>query len=273
MSNKQPSNKKEKKLTPKMYFGKEVEEAIVQYNESDNRFFKERLFNNIIYPALNKLTENVIHNRKFYSYGYNDYTSIKHDGVVHLHERLHKYKLEKGSAFSYFNRITINWINATYNDNNANNQEHTGKLEEVDLSRDVVNETYTSDYLSELQDFCQKWSKWGNTHLDYFFFVKDGKIVPFSKRDRQIANAVFDLFEHSHEIDIYNKKALYIMIRERVDVKTQYITDVVNVLKVLCKQMYLEFMTTGTKYWHRFLYYPDNIELEDIYYNDNFKEE
>ena len=54
------------------------------------------------------------------------------------------------------------------------------------------------------------------------------------------------------------------MIRERIDVKTDSITNVVKVLKPLCKEMYFEYLKTGTKYWHRYLYYPDDVTDKQI---------
>lgn len=244
-----------------MYFGNEIELAIDEYNRLAEGTQKDRLFTSKIYPALEKLAENVIHNKKFYNYGGRTYSDIKHDCVVHLHEKLGKYSLEKGKAFSYFNRVSINWIWAQMNELREMESGRV-KLDAVDLSRNIDNEVFNEEYLSELQDFCQKWSTWGNTHVDYLYFIKSGKIIPFMKRDKKIANAIFNLFENVHNIDIYNKKALYIMIREQVDVKTQCITDVVNVLKPLCKEMYMDFKINGTKYWHRFLYYPEQFEEE-----------
>lgn len=246
-----------------MYFGKAIEHAIFQYcNEEDVRI-KNQVFTKVVYPALNKLAENVIHNRKFYNYGFQDYTDTKHDLVVHLVERLGKFKPEKGKkAFSYFNQICRNWINAQLLEVR---DETYGKVDvnEIDLKRDLDGEYYQSDYLQELKEFCWKWSIWGNQNLEYFyFFTKDKRIKPFTQKDKQIANAIFDLFQKSSELDIIDKKALYIMIRERVNVKTQSITDVVNVLKPLCKDMYFEYKRNGTKYWHRFLYFPEEIEGE-----------
>ena len=60
------------------------------------------------------------------------------------------------------------------------------------------------------------------------------------------------------------------MIREQVNVKTQSITDVVNVLRPIAKEMYLDFKVNGTKYWHRFLYYPEEIESDDTYISEMF---
>lgn len=251
-----------------MYFGKEVELAIVEYCSNQDRKYKNKIFEKKIYPALNKLVENVIHNRKVYNYGFDDYNDMKHECVVYLVERLEKYnphqssKLNpkrKASAFSYFNRITIHWLWAMMkriNDNSIGRAD----IIEIDNNRDLDAELYQSDYLQELREFCLKWSYWGNLNLDYFYFFEDGKVKPFSKKDKEIANAIFDLFNNSNNIDILDKKALYIMIRDRTNVNTQKITDVIKVLKVLCKEMYFDYKQNGTKYWHRFLYYPEEIE-------------
>ncbi len=259
--------KKEKNLP---YSGKAVEDAIVAYNLEVNTIKKERLFNTIIYPALNKLAENKIHGMKFYKHGSDSYSDVKHDLVCHLHERLEKFDPSKGSkAFSYFDRISINWV---YANMRRVGEDTYGRcdLSEIDNHRDIYNESFNSEYYSELKDFCYKFSKFGVKHLDYFYFQKDGKVKNFTDVDKKIANAVFNLFSNSGSIDIYDKKALYIMIREQVDVKTQLITDVVKVLRPLCKNMYFDYKENGTKYWHRHLYYPENIESDDTYIQEMF---
>lgn len=245
----------------KNYFGQDVEDAISLYSQMDNTFAKEKLFNMVIYPALQKLAENVIHSRKFYNTGYDEYINIKHDLVVYLHDRLNKFDPESGHrAFSYFNRIAINWVFANMR---RIGDETYGKVEveEVDEQRDLITEDYQDQYIEELKEFCQKWSKWGNDHLNYFYFIKNDKVVDFKPADKKIANAIFNLFANSNSIDIYNKKALYILIREQVSCKTDRITEVIKVLKPMCKEMYLQYRETGsTKHWHRFLYYPDTYE-------------
>lgn len=252
-----------------MYFGRHIEEAIVEYNTSTDDIHRERLFEGIIYPALSKLVEHVIHNRKFYDYGYDDYASVKHDCIVHLHTKLGKYSLEKGKAFSYFNRITIHWIFAYQNklakektlfpDVYTEDGMDRPSVSDLDKNRDLIREECEEEYKSELAEFLAKWADWGNSNLDYFFFVRDEVIVPFSFKEQQIANVIFDLCKHCHGIDNYDKKEIYFWIREHVECKTQMITSVVNVLKDLQKRMYMEYKKTGTKYWHRFLYYPDGI--------------
>ncbi len=245
-----------------MYFGQKIEAAIVDYNTSDSPIQKERIFTKVIYPALCKLAENQIYAKKFHEYGYNTFEDKKHECVIHLHSRLEKYNLTKGSAFSYFNRISINWVWAEMKKIKEYRQ-FKGDMDEIDLRRDVLNEISNESHLEELTDFCSKWSRWGIHHLDHLFL---------SNRDRQVAEAVFNLFKNVQILDIYNKKALYIMVREQVEVKTQYITDVIKILKPLHKAMYEEYQKNGTYNWNRFLlHFPEEEAIDEIH--DEIEEE
>ena len=51
------------------------------------------------------------------------------------------------------------------------------------------------------------------------------------KKDLKIAEAVVELFRNSDRIDHFNKKALYLYIREISSCKTQQITKVINKMK------------------------------------------
>ena len=63
--------------------------------------------------------------------------------------------------------------------------------------------------------------------------------------DLAVADSVMELFRHRENIENFNKKALYILIRDRTGVKTQYITRVVNILKKIYGEMYVNYKTTG----------------------------
>ena len=65
------------------------------------------------------------------------------------------------------------------------------------------------------------------------------------KRDLQIADAVLELFRRSEHIENFNKKHLYLLIREMTDCKTHYITKVVNVMKKHQKKMLNEYLEYG----------------------------
>ena len=85
-------------------------------------------------------------------------------------------------------------------------------------------------------DFIDHFTKYVDYHL-YTLFLKD--------RDRAIADSINELFKNRLDLYSYNKKALYILIRERTGVHTQYITKVVGKLKGLYLELYTEYTKTG----------------------------
>ena len=63
--------------------------------------------------------------------------------------------------------------------------------------------------------------------------------------DAKIADAILDLFRKREKISIFNKKALYIYIREQIDIKTPRITKVANDLGQIYKQHYAFYLENG----------------------------
>ena len=63
--------------------------------------------------------------------------------------------------------------------------------------------------------------------------------------DAQIADAILELFRKRDKIDVFNKKALYIYIREMIDVKTPKITKISNVLHKIFKEKYMFYLEHG----------------------------
>lgn len=228
------------------YFGNFVQQSIVEYKGLAG-LKRDKLYNLTIYPALSKLVENIIHNRKLYEYGSENYTNTKLDCICYLSERLNKYDGEKGKAFSYFNRIAINFL--LQNKRKIEEQKIAKvKLQIVDDERNIMNEQKISEYRDELSDFVEKWSQWGIDNIDVLFD---------KHRDQRIAEAIFNLFKNVNHIHNYNKKSLYIMIREQVDVKTKYITDVMGKLKTMQSEMWVEFKHSGTRKWKYWLIKED----------------
>jgi hypothetical protein len=151
---------------------------------------------------------------------------------VFLYEKIKGFNPTKGKAFSYFNHIGKIWLIG--NSQNAYAQmQMRGTLEEVDNNRNLNSELNIEDSQSSLKTFVKYWAKSCNSRLDILFK---------KKKDRKIANAVFNLFENLDCIDIYNKKALYILVREQVDVPTHHITIVMSEIKDLYQNMYKTYL-------------------------------
>ena len=67
-----------------------------------------------------------------------------------------------------------------------------------------------------------------------------------SKKDIDVAFAIIELFKQRDEIENFNKKALYVLIREMTNIETSYITKVVNVFKKEYRYLVNEFDSKGS---------------------------
>ena len=65
------------------------------------------------------------------------------------------------------------------------------------------------------------------------------------KNDAQIADAILELFRKRETLEVFNKKALYIYIREMVDVKTPKITKIANKLQDIFQSEYVFYLDHG----------------------------
>lgn len=218
----------------KRYFTKITEIAINAYNECDDQALKNKIYNRFIHYPFDKLSENVIHTYK--TYYFNDpYEDVKANVVAFLNEKIDRFNGDNGRAFSYFTVVARNYL---FNENNANYARMKSRdgLEVVDSSRNIINEVVDEQMAETKSDFMDFFVEYIDTNL-YDLFTKD--------RDRSIADAVNELFRTRKDLYSYNKKALYILIRERTGVHTQYITKVVGKLKLLYVELFREFNKNG----------------------------
>ena len=64
--------------------------------------------------------------------------------------------------------------------------------------------------------------------------------------DAKIADAILELFRKRDQIDVFNKKALYIYIHEMIpDAKTPKITKIAGILYGIFKKNYLFYLEQG----------------------------
>ena len=105
-----PKPPKKKKKNKKVYFGLDVQDAIVRYNTTDDTSEKNIIYGREIHKAFDKLCENIINTFKFTYFDYS-FQDIKQETVSFLVMNIHKYDHTKGSkAFSYFSVVAKNYL-------------------------------------------------------------------------------------------------------------------------------------------------------------------
>lgn len=223
-----------RKKTKHLYFTQETEDAIVLYNKTEDPALRSKIYKDHIKYPFEKLVENIIHTFKFY---YFDVPSedVQNEVIAFLNEKIHKFKSGKGKAFSYFSIIAKNYL-IIQNNTNYKRLKRRGDLLEVDEERNLSAEASYSDYQEQLSDFVDLYIKWYDANMNTIFA---------NRKDIAVADSVLELFRIRENIDNFNKKALYILIRERTGFKTQNITRVINVMKSDFKRMFINYQETG----------------------------
>ena len=226
--------KKKRRKKSKMYFGTPVQEAIIRYNDSSNPVIKNRIYQEHIHAAFNKMAENLIHTFKFYYFDY-PFEEVKNEVVSFMVMQLPKSQPDKGRAFSYFSIVGKNYL-ILNNNNNYKKMKIHDKVEVLDYKRNFTSEE-SVEYVDEFN------TEFVRQMLDYW----DNNITNIFRRQKDIlvADAVLELFRRRENIENFNKKALYIMIREMTGSNTQHITRVINQMKKYYFNMIQEFSTTG----------------------------
>ena len=228
--------KRGRKKTKKQYFTPDTDAAIAQYLATSNQDERNIIFKDRIWYPFYKLAENLIHTFKFYYTEVDDLEDLKHEVICFLLEKLDYFKPERGSkAFSYFSIVGKNYL-ILYN--NANYQKKKQKVDVLKADEDdgVLHQLGRDGRKQEIKDFIDYLTEYIDKHM-FTMFKKD--------KDRKVCDAINILFKRRENLEIFNKKALYIYIREMTDVDTPVITKVTKKLKTVYKTLWTEFDKTG----------------------------
>ena len=228
--------KRGRKRTKKQYFTPDTDAAIKDYLATSNQDDRDEIFKTRIWYPFYKLAENLIHTFKFYYTEVDDLEDLKHEVICFLLEKLDYFKPEKGTkAFSYFSIVGKNYL-ILYNNNNYQKKKQKVDVLAADEDEGVLHQLGRDGRKEEIKEFIDYLTEYIDKHM-FTMFKKD--------KDRKVADAINTLFKRRENLEIFNKKALYIYIREITDVDTPVITKVTKKLKKLYKELYMEFDQTG----------------------------
>ena len=228
--------KRGRKRTKKQYFTPDTDLAIKEYLASSNQEERDEIFKTRIHYPFYKLAENLIHTFKFYYTEVDDLEDLKHEVICFLLEKLDYFKPDRGSkAFSYFSIVGKNYL-ILYNNNNYKKKKSKVDLLAADEDEGVIHQLGRDERKKELKDFIDYFTEYIDKHM-FTMFKKE--------KDRKVCDAINQLFVRRENLEIFNKKALYIYIREMIEVDTPVITKVTKILKKLYKTLYSEYNDTG----------------------------
>jgi len=232
----------------KNYFTQDTEDAIVAYNLSVDYGERSKIYDERINYAFFKLTQNIIHTFKFYHTEVENIEDLQHEIIIFLLSKIHLFDPSKGAkAYSYFGTIVKRWL-ILYNDKN-----YKKKISSIPVS--VLEEdnsfSYTIEENNSPSDKLSHGDKMSLFMDLYIEYCTENLEALFPKdQDAKIADAILELFRKREHLDIFNKKELYIYIREMIDAKTPKITKIADRLHKIFKTNYIFYLENGHIKFH-----------------------
>jgi hypothetical protein len=214
-----------KKKNKNHYFTKDTENAIVAYASTDDTAERTKLYAEHIQPAFNELVDKIVFTYKFTSL--QNIEVLKDDCKVWLTTILSKFNPDNGAkAFSYFSVVTKNWFT-----HKAKKQTQRGKREInydnmiYELDAVAASDHSNTETKEEEQEF-------------WLFLLREmdvWKQVPLKENEKKVLEAVEVLMKNIDEIEIFNKKAIYLYMREITGLNTKQIVTNLNKMRAKYK--------------------------------------
>lgn len=227
---KKSGSKKSKKND---YFHSGTHNAIVKFQTETDHNEREKIYSEEILPAFSKLVENLI-----FIHGANAHVIVedfKNDCISFLYEKLNKFDESRGSkAFSYFNVVAKNWIIVKMRQIIKHSKKHIN----ID-DKAIVPEIEVIDVIEPSFELYGSAGKKANQaeQIDMMFFEINDRIE--QDHEKMCMEAITKLFQNIEEIDFFNKRAVFVYIREMTNLSTKQISTAMSSIK----RHYREAMT------------------------------
>jgi hypothetical protein len=204
------------------YFTKVHEQAIIDYNNSTDLDEREHLYSKMIGPVFSEMVDKIVFTYRFTTLPNIDV--LRDECKIWLTTVIQKYDPSKGSkAFSYFSVITKNWFIAKVKKNSKARRTEI-PIEDI-MVRPILDEKLVvqhgyyanrveKEFWAELWKEMEAWDT--------------GNLKP---NEQKVLEAIKLLLEHPDSIEIFNKKAIYLYIREITGLNTKQIVNNLNKMR------------------------------------------
>jgi len=221
------------------YFTKDTENAILEYVTLTDQRQKNKLYKDKIDYAFFKLSQNIINTYKF-PYMDGSTEDKQQEVIFHLLKSLHKYDPSKGMAYSYFGTAALRYC-IVENNRCYSKLKQLDEKQNLDEINDEIEDKFYEDeddnnLFNENNDYVlNKFILFLEKNIEKIFIKKiknkAEKTIKQELEDIKTTYAIIEVLKQREEIDIFNKKAILLYIREQTDQTTNQITKVSKKLK------------------------------------------
>jgi hypothetical protein len=220
----------------RMYFNQNTQAAIVAYQKAETKKERDTLYVKGIMPAFEKLVENLINIHKFTSL-HDTYDDLKNDCVNFLFETIHKFDGNRGTnAFSYFNVVAKNWLIIRTKQKSQRIRRSVSLDDPEALS--VNEQRIVEDHATiPSQDVLLEKESSAKAVVGMLYEIRS-KV----KTENELAciNSIITIFENIDDIDLLNKSAILLYMRELSGLSPKQLTTTMQSIKKHYRRMKID---------------------------------
>tara|TARA_R100001510_G_C7646054_1_gene203356 strand:+ start:967 stop:1656 length:690 start_codon:yes stop_codon:yes gene_type:complete len=210
-----------KKKKNNYYFTEITEKAIVDYCNTESLSTRSDLYVKHIQPAFDELVNKIVYTYKFTSLENIEYH--KDDCKIWLTTILGKFDPSQGKkAFSYFSVVTKNWFTHKAKKQTKKNRREVN-YDEMVREVEAVSTGSEANLLNEIEE-----KEFWQSLLTEINSWQNLKLKP---NEQKVLDAVVTLMENIDQIEIFNKKAVYLYMREITGLNTKQIVSALNKMR------------------------------------------
>ncbi len=207
-----------------LYFGPDVDLKIGEYVRETDIEKKNKIFEEGIRPAMLKLIESQMYLYGFYKI--DDPEVLKNEALSNLYEILPKFDPLKGKkAFSYFNVVVKHWFIWKIREKNKRLRQQQS---DYGIDHDVVRNDPSLIAASHEDEIMDK-EFW----ISLFRDMDKWRPLLKKKQEIQVLDAIVFLLQNPQLVSIYNKKAVFLYIREMTGLTMKQVNHNMTRLKSL----------------------------------------
>lgn len=219
------------------YFTKDTDKAIEVFLASKDPKFRQVIFNEQVRPAFEKLIENLIFVYHFYNI--DDVDTLKRECLSNMYEMLPKFDPTRGTkGFSYFNVVAKNWFIQKTKEKNKKNRMEAELHVDLDAEAAVSDPSYAVEPYESKVEERERW-------IMFYEAMESWRGRLLKKTERQVLEAIIFIMKNNDRVTIFNKKAVYMYLRELTDLNTKQVVVNLKKIKALYEEWQDAYDSTG----------------------------
>lgn len=216
-----------------MYFNAGTQAAIVRYQDMVDPDLRRDLYAQEILPAFAKLSENLI-----FVYGFKSpyflFDELAADCVTFLYESIHKWDEARGTkAFSYFNVVAKNWLIINCRQHKKIRGRHVSIDDPNGMSALQKHDFENYDIAPAPDVVIAKRNQRGRV----LKLLDDMRVKLTNENELICLQAIETLFANIDELELLNKRAVLIYIREISNLDKKHVSKALSSIRKHYREM------------------------------------